>query len=78
MFTQKAGHSANLINGKIYVIGGSVWEDREYKYHSTIEIYDPVTDRWTEKPDMLVGKSGHTTEIIDGQIYIVGGDSKVG
>ena len=77
MFTQKAGHSANFINGKIYVIGGSVWEDREYKYHSTIEIYDPVTDRWTEARDVLVGKSGHTTEIIDGRIYIFGGDSKV-
>ena len=77
MFTRKAGHSADLINGKIYVIGGSVWEDREYKYHSTIEIYDPGTDRWTEARDMLVGKSGHTTEIIDGQIYIFGGDSKV-
>ena len=77
MFTRKAGHSANFINGKIYVIGGSVWEDREYKYHSTIEIYDPVTDHWTEARDMLVGKSGHTTEIIDGQLYIFGGDSKV-
>ena len=78
MVTPKAGHSANFINGKIYVIGGSFWEVKEkaYKYHSTIEIYDPVTDRWTEAPDMLVGKSGHTTEIVDGHLYIFGGNSK--
>ena len=79
MVTAKAGHSANFIKGKIYVIGGAMWEvkAREYKYHSTIEIYDPATDRWTQEPDMLVGKSGHTTEIIDGHIYIFGGDTKV-
>ena len=79
MVTPKAGHSANFINGKIYVIGGAFWavKEKAYKYHSTIEIYDPVTDRWTEAPDMLIGKSGHTTEIIDGHIYILGGDTKV-
>ena len=46
---------------------------KEYKTFSTIEIYDPAIDRWTQAPDMLIGKSGHATEVIDGQIYIFGG-----
>lgn len=76
--TPKTSHTASVIDGKIYVIGGYVEEGKEYKNLATIEIYDPTTDRWTQEPDMLIGKSGHTTEVIDGQIYIFGGNSLVG
>ena len=76
--TPKTSHTASVIDGKIYVIGGYVQEGKEYKNLATIEIYDPATDRWTQEPDMLIGKSGHTTEVIDGQIYIFGGNSFVG
>ena len=73
----KAGHAASVIDGKIYVTGGYLWKDKEFKHLSTIEIYDPTTDRWTQEPDMLMGKSGHASEVIDGQIYIFGGNSDV-
>lgn len=56
-------------------MGGYFREGKTYKTLSTIEIYDPATDRWTQEPDMRIGRSGHTTEVIDGQIYIFGGDS---
>ena len=74
----KTSHTASIVNGKIYVIGGYVQEDEKYKNLATIEIYDPATDSWTQAPDMLTGRSGHTTEVIDGQIYIFGGDSRFG
>ena len=48
-------------------------EDRKVKSLSAIEVYDPATDRWTQESDMLIGRSGHTTEVVDGQIYILGG-----
>ena len=74
MSAPKALHAASVLNGKIYVIGGYfLKEDSEFKKLSTIEIYDPVTDRWTQEPDMPIGKWGHKTEVIDGQIYIFGG-----
>ena len=77
MAAPKTEHTASVINGKIYVMGGFVQEGKESKskFLSTVEIYDPTTDRWTQDPDMLIGKSGHETEVIDGQIYIFGGDS---
>ena len=77
MIAPKAGHAASVIDGKIYVTGGYLWKDKEFKHLSTIEIYDPTTDRWTQEPDMLMGKSGHASEVIDGQIYIFGGNSDV-
>ena len=77
MIAPKAGHAASVTDGKIYVTGGYLWKDKEFKHLSTIEIYDPTTDRWTQEPDMLMGKSGHASEVIDGQIYIFGGNSDV-
>ena len=73
MFAPKADHAASVINGKIYVIGGYLRENKKFKKLSTVEIYDPATDRWTQEPDMPMGKWGHETEVIDGQIYIFGG-----
>ncbi|MYC77375.1 sigma-70 family RNA polymerase sigma factor [Candidatus Poribacteria bacterium] len=73
MVAPKTSHTSSVIDGKIYVMGGYFREGEEYKTLSTIEIYDPATDHWTQEPDMLIGRSGHTTEVIEGQIYIFGG-----
>ena len=71
----KSGHTASVINGKIHVIGGGFRGNGLYTYLSTIEIYNPKTDRWTQEPDMPVGKSGHEAVVINGEIYILGGNS---
>ena len=71
----KAGHTASVINRKIYVIGGGFRGNGLYVYLSTVEVYDPETDRWTQEPDMPIGKSGHAAEVINGEIYIFGGSS---
>ena len=73
MSAPKALHTASVIDGKIYVVGGYFKEDGEFKKLSTIEIYDPTTDHWIQEPNMPIGKWGHKTEVIDGQIYIFGG-----
>ena len=73
MSAPKAFHTASVIDGNIYVIGGFFQEDQEYETFSTVEIYNPTTDHWTQEPDMPIGKFGHATEVIDGQIYIFGG-----
>ena len=68
----KSSHTASVIDGKIYVIGGFFrGNGRDIKYFKTIEIYHPETGRWTQKPDMPVGKSGHAAEVINGKIYIL-------
>ena len=74
MSVPKAAHSTSVIDGKIYVMGGHLQEGEKSKTLSAIEIYDPATDRWTQESDMLIGKSGHATEVVDGQIYIFGED----
>lgn len=76
MSEPKSGHSASVIDGKIYIMGGGFRGNGLYTYLSTIEIYDPKTaktDRWTREPDMPMSKSGHTAEVINGKIYILTG-----
>ena len=55
VWTQKADmpmprwlHTSAMVNGKIYVIGGEVSEPYN-KLLSTVEEYDPTTDKWTRK-----------------------------
>ena len=75
MSEPKSGHSASAINGKIYVIGGGFRGNGLYIYLSTVEIYDPEADLWTQEPDMPMSKLGHTAEVINGEIYFFGGHS---
>ena len=76
MPTPKSSHIASVINGKIYVMGGFFrGNGLDMKYFKTIEIYHPETGRWTQKSDMPIGKSGHTAEVIKGNIYIFGGSN---
>ena len=73
MLTPKSGHTASVINGKIYVIGGGFRGNGPFMYLSTIEIYDPQTDEWAQAPEMPTGKFGHAAAVVNGKIYIFGG-----
>jgi hypothetical protein len=56
---------ANVVNGKIYVIGG-------YPNNTLNEVYDPLTDTWTMKapiPKPAAAASG----VLDNKIYFIGG-----
>ncbi|MXY28469.1 hypothetical protein F4Y59_09970 [Candidatus Poribacteria bacterium] len=71
MFTAKSGHTASVINGKIYVMGGYFRsQGQRTTDFKTIEIYHPRIGRWSQNPDMPVARVGHKAEVINGDIYI--------
>ena len=79
MPTAKSEHTASVINGKIYVMGGHFRKQGQgAKNFRTIEIYHPRTGRWTQKPKMPVAKAGHKAEAINGNIYIIDGPAHNG
>jgi len=57
-------------NGKIYAIGGNVINGPVL---STVEEYDPVTDRWKKKNDMPNIRANGGISVVNGKIYIIGG-----
>jgi N-acetylneuraminic acid mutarotase len=68
MPTARRSLSTSAVNGKIYAIGG-YGPNRL----STVEEYDPVTDKWTKKADMPTARQGLSTSVLDGRIYAIGG-----
>ena len=71
MPTAKSGHTASVINGKIYVMGGYFRsQGQQTTDFSAIEIYHPRIGRWSQNPDMPVARVGHKAEVVNGDIYI--------
>ena len=66
MTTSRNNFKTEVINGKIYAMGGNGIK--------TTEVYDPTTDKWTKLADMSVVRSGFQTEVINGKIYAMGGN----
>jgi len=64
-------HSSSVVNGKIYVFGGT--SDIRKAIFSIVEEYDPVTDTWTRKTDMPTPRDWHCTSASGGRIYAFGG-----
>lgn len=60
---------ANVVNGKIYLIGG------QNGGLSTIvnEVYDPEIDAWTTMAPMPTAAQSHASAVVDNKIYVAGG-----
>ncbi|KDQ71532.1 kelch-like protein 10 [Zootermopsis nevadensis] len=41
----------------------------------TVEVYDPVTNRWTFVAPMLCGRRNHCCVAFHGSLYVLGGDN---
>ena len=64
MPTTEEGIQANVVNGKIYILGGS-----------SNYVYDPLLDTWTLMSPTPI-KGGFTTSaVLDGKIFVIGSDA---
>lgn len=75
MPTARQALSTSVVNGKIYAIGGGLLEASfsSGKSLSTVEEYDPACDKWTKKSEMPNERGWHSSIVLDGKIYIIGG-----
>jgi N-acetylneuraminic acid mutarotase len=64
-----------VVDGKIYVIGGS---DQAKATSSAVEEYDPATDTWRRRTDMPTPRRAHSAAAVDGVIYAIGGWNTAG
>jgi N-acetylneuraminic acid mutarotase len=70
MPTARSHFQANEVNGKIYLIGGSI---KTTKKSSQVEIYDPITDTWAIGSPIPTAVAGYASAVLDGKIYIISG-----
>ena len=73
MPTARGFHHAHVVDGKIYVFGGTKDVEPIFTQVLTVEVYDPSTDTWTEKSDLRVASSTNASSMVDGKIYFFGG-----
>ena len=72
--THRRDFSTAVVNGKIYLIGGTLFENRRGPYGlSTVEVYDPQRNMWHRGADMPTPRSNPETAVVDGIIYVFGG-----
>jgi N-acetylneuraminic acid mutarotase len=72
---------ANVVDGKIYLIGGLYQQKLEYPptEHSSnlTEVYDPETDSWTTMAPIPNTVYGYASAVINEKIYIISGWSNM-
>lgn len=68
------GHTATVVNGKIYVMGGT--DVAKGDALSSIEVYDPATGNWEYEGEMNLGRIGHRAVAYENKIYVFGGITK--
>jgi len=75
MPTARLDLAACVVDGRIYATGGfPLWpEDAAEDALSTVEVYDPATDTWTQAPDMPRARFTHSASVVAGKLYIIGG-----
>jgi len=80
MHFSRTGAEAAVVNGIVYVIGGSQrynTSDTGFSYISSNpnEAYDPATDTWVEKAAMPTSRDGLAAAAFQGKIYCFGGSN---
>ena len=72
--TQRRAFATAVADGKIYLIGGTPFQNRRGPYGlSTVEVYAPKTNSWEQVADMPTSRTNAETAVINGTIYVCGG-----
>jgi len=71
LLSPRTGFSAAVLNGSIFVIGGS--ERPGMEGLGSVERYDPANDEWTAESDLGTARVALTSCAFGGKIYTIGG-----
>lgn len=69
---------AAALDGKIYTFGGIAGVGDNRKVLDVVEVYDPVTDKWTTLSSMPMGISNAAVAVLENKIYVISGRLRAG
>ena len=65
---------ANVVEGKIYLMGGRTdISSGSYSLSAVNEVYDPETDSWTKKAPVPQAVASYASVVVDNKIYVISG-----
>lgn len=70
MLERRSDFSLVALSGKLYAIGGEKDKD---KYSNSVEMYDPIENKWRYKSSMYRKRCAHAAFAFNGRIFVVGG-----
>ena len=68
--------AVSIVKDKLYGIGGFKGGFPNWEAQSTVFVYDFNKEKWTESTPLPRPRGEHTTTVIDGKIYVIGGRYK--
>jgi N-acetylneuraminic acid mutarotase len=71
--TVRVGSAVGVVNGIMYVVGGSCCSKLLGKVLDSVIAYEPTTDKWTAKAPMPTARSSLGVGVANGILYAVGG-----
>ena len=71
--TPRMNLTAVVLNGKIYTMGGMLGLQEGEIGKTIVEEYNPATNTWTRKADMIKRRKYFSACVLDGKIYVFGG-----
>lgn len=82
MLAKRTEVAVAALGGKIYVVGGfekpGLSNVMSLSITPSLEVYDPVTDRWTAKTPLPVGLHHVGIGVAGGRLYVIGGYARFG
>jgi hypothetical protein len=72
LLTMRIGHRSEIVDNKLYVIGGHSDNNAKHSHINSMEIFDLTTNYWVTGPSMKVPRSCHFTCVIGKKIYVFG------
>ena len=73
MSTPRCSLSANVVDGKIYLIGGDAQGSSTTTTVNINEVYDPSTDSWTSASAIPSAVDNYASAVAYDRIYVIGG-----
>jgi len=73
MPTARQAISTSVVDREIYAIGGVAFSTGTTEINSTVEEYNPATNKWTTKSGMPTARGFHSASVVEGRIYVIGG-----
>lgn len=74
--TPRGAPAVAVVNNELVVAGGEV--DYQSNALTTVQSYNPVTNAWTNRPNLNVGRHGTQFIYHSGNLYIVAGSTTMG
>jgi len=70
-----AGYMAGVSHGRLLIIGGSYWENKQKHWSNLVQAFDPRTNTWTNDAALPEPRSDAASASLNDDVYSFGGGS---